>query len=131
MRNSRGKPSACDGTRNMATADALTFVVPGTPIGKARARTVRRRGRSISYTPKKTDNYEHQVELIARAAMRTRPLLSGPVAVLVEAAFVPPGLESKRKADRARAAERLAAGWMTVRPDADNVAKSITDALRG
>lgn len=55
----------------------LVFWVEGTPVPKARARTVRTKtGRVVSFTPKRTAAWEQRVKLVAQSAcsaVRWRP----------------------------------------------------------
>lgn len=46
----------------------ISFVVPGPPIPKARARVVQRDGKASSFTPAKTKAYERHIATIATAA---------------------------------------------------------------
>lgn len=89
----------------MSRADiALTFTVLGTPISKARPRTfVNRRGRTLTYTPPKTREFETLVAWEARRA-KVRPT-NAPVAMTLR--------------------------FFRCRGDADNLTKSILDALNG
>lgn len=91
----------------------------GVPIGKARARTVRLpNGMISSYTPKKTRRWE---ESIAFQATQTRPdqLLDGPLACQI--VFWLPRPQSRPKRDR----------YPDRKPDLDNLAKAVLDALEG
>ncbi len=85
----------------------FAFTVPGQPIPKARARTVRtRRGGTMSYTPDSTVSYARKVAFCARAAgVET---LRGPLGI--QLIFF--------RAGRARV-------------DFDNLAKGVTDPLVG
>lgn len=88
----------------------LTFWVAGSPVPKARARTVRTRsGKVVSFTPKRTARWEAVVRLVAQAActaVRWRP--------------EPAAYEVELTVHRSRRAG-----------DADNFAKAIGDALNG
>lgn len=82
------------------------FFVPGPPVGKERPRMTRS-GRV--YTPKRTVEYERKVRLCALAAGVRRKARPAAIALRVHI-FV--------RNPRAR-------------PDADNIAKAICDALNG
>lgn len=84
----------------------VEFVVPGTPVSKARPRVVLRRGRVRTFTPATTRSYERTVALLAQAA-GARPTKS-PVRVHLRI-YLP----------NAR------------RVDIDNLAKAILDGLNG
>lgn len=48
--------------------NVLTFWVPGPPVPKGRARTVRVGGKVMSFTPKRTRDWESAVRLVAQSA---------------------------------------------------------------
>ena len=99
----------------------VTFFVPGTPRGKGRPRFSRKSGRA--YTPAETAAYESTVAYAGHAAMGTQTLLGGPVGVKMTAVFqIPASWSLKRKRE---------ALHHTSKPDADNIAKIILDALNG
>lgn len=93
----------------------IKFMVYGQPIPKARARTVLRGGKVMTFTPAKTRSWETLVALEANRYVHK--LLEGPVALTVNFFLVKPR-STKRK-------------WPTVRPDLDNLLKSVKDALCG
>jgi len=95
-----------------------TFEVFGRPFAKQRPRATRQ-GRV--YTPKETVSFERQVGLIA-AQHFPEPLV-GPVSVTIRATFEPPKSWSKRKT-----AEHINRPHCQ-RPDIDNCAKAVLDAL--
>ena len=101
----------------------ITFVVPGEPVAKARARVALRGGKVHAYTPKRTEDYERAVALAAKAAAVTR--LAGPVALDVVAVFEVPASWSRARREAAIGAPH------TSRPDGDNIAKAVADALNG
>lgn len=105
--------------------DALHIVVPGQPVGKGRPRFTRQ-GRA--YTPAKTKVYEQLIGNFARremetAAWETTPL---PVKLHILAQFEIPKSWTKKKKHQAVLGE-LVPG----RPDIDNIAKAVLDALNG
>lgn len=77
-----------------------------------------------AYTPERTVNYESRLALAAQQVMTDRPLLDGPLAVMVE--IIMPVAESKPK--RWRTAALAGSIRPTKKPDADNFAKML-DAL--
>lgn len=114
----------------------VSFVVPGTPIGKARARIVARKrrgadGKLATYqqaiTPARTVAYENQIKRAATQAMRGRALLEGAVGAIVELYFEPPKSWSAKKKGDALAGKV----YPTSKPDADNVAKAVFDGCNG
>lgn len=104
----------------------MKFTIMGEPCGKARPRVVRNNGISRSYTPEKTTNYEALVKMIYRQQHGTY-IVDGPVRVRIAAYYSVPRSASKRKAQ----AMRGGALRPTKKPDCDNIAKIICDALNG
>lgn len=104
------------------TPAVYSFVVPGPPVAKARARTVVNRGRVHSFTPARTTAYESTVRLAFTTAYPVYVPLDGSLSVKITAGFQLP----KRLVGKIGTNLRHSS-----RPDADNVAKSITDALNG
>ena len=88
----------------------LTFLVPGEPVGKQRAR----KGKGGRwYTPKKTADYEAAVRLASAAAASKDRLPVPPDPK--ERWYVEIGISTKKKRG----------------PDVDNVAKSVLDGMGG
>ncbi len=102
------------------------FTVPGEPMGKGRPRVVRRGGFTQTYTPEKTASYENLVKLEFQR-QGGRMMKDGPVYLSIQAWYGIPKSVSKRKR------EAMIGGliWPTKKPDCDNVAKIIADALNG
>ena len=99
-----------------------TIVIPGEPVGKQRPR-VTRHG---TYTPKKTKAYEDVVKLLYRHHYGENPSYEGAVALDITAVFSVPKSWSKRKREMA-----LSGMVRPHKPDFDNIAKIISDALNG
>lgn len=106
------------------------FEVVGRVQGKARARTFynAKLGRSQSVTPENTVLYENLIKLSFQQAEDKETFFNGePVAVSIEAYFKIPKSTPKKKAEDMK-------NWLilpTKKPDADNIAKVICDALNG
>ena len=100
----------------------IKFTVPGVPVGKGRPRFTRA---GHAYTPEKTAEYEEKVRLCWKA--QTGSVFSGgiPLKASIIAYFPIPKSASKKKA------AAMDGTFHTSRPDADNVAKAILDALNG
>lgn len=96
----------------------MLFVVPGPPVPKARPRVTRF---GHTYTPQKTVNQENKIReafLLEKWESTDEPL------ALRIRAFMPiPTNLSKSK--------RKLIFWHSKRPDADNIAKLVMDALNG
>lgn len=105
----------------------IRFTVPGTPVAKGRPRITTRGGQARAYTPAKTVAYEGLVALAAQDAMAGRPLIQGPVYLILTARFAIP----KSWNNRDRAAAATGNVWHVSRPDGDNIAKAVGDALNG
>lgn len=96
----------------------ITFIIPGTPFAKQRARATRM-GRM--YTPAPTVSFERTVGQIALPHFPSP--LDGPIRLTVIATFLPPASWSKRKV-----AETVHRPHIQ-RPDIDNCVKAISDGL--
>lgn len=102
---------------------SITITMPGTPVAKARPRMTKR---GHVYTPTKTSDYESALRAKAHLEMRDRPRFTGPVAVVMLAQVRIPAYWSKKKREAALRGE-IAPG----KPDVDNYAKIVGDALNG
>lgn len=99
----------------------ISFVVPGKPMGKQRARTLKT-GRS--YTPVETVNYETLVKQIY-IMQHFHNQLEGAIEGEITAYFPIPKSASKKKR------EQMLTGQIrpTTKPDWDNIGKIICDSL--
>lgn len=102
----------------------ITFVIPGTPVGKGRPKFARRGNFVSTYTPEKTASYENLVKVKAEEAMQGHALFEGAVQVQVQLFVTPPESWSQKKKTMALAGEIMP----TSKPDVDNVIKGIFDA---
>lgn len=99
------------------------FVVEGKPVGKGRPRFKRMGNFVQTYTPEKTADYEKLVRLGFQNAGGS--ITEKPVRIKIVVCFVPP--KSARKKDKI---EMLANRILPAKkPDCDNIAKIILDAL--
>lgn len=101
----------------------VEFTIPGVPQGKERPRFTRS---GIAYTPKRTKDYEKMVawayECEAHGAK-----LTGSIRANIVAIYPVPRSWSKKKQEEAINNRVLP----MVKPDLDNVAKAVLDALNG
>lgn len=100
------------------------FIVYGEPQGKARPRFARTNKGIRTFTPQKTARYEEQVQLSYREKHKDEPT-ENPVRVYIQAHFGMPKSWSKKK--KIESILRRP----TKKPDVDNIAKVICDALNG
>ena len=97
--------------------------VPVPPVAKARPRVTMRGGYARAYTPKKSADYEAAV---AAACPDVDPL-EGPLSMHINLYLPIPASWSKQKTIDAACGKILP----TSRPDVDNYAKAVLDALNG
>jgi len=104
----------------------ITFTVPGAPRGKGRPRISTAGGFARAYTPEQTANYENLVKLAYREKYH-ESFEQSAVGMRISAYYAIATSASKKK--------RLAMLDGTIfpkgKPDADNVAKIVCDALNG
>lgn len=100
----------------------IEFTVEGKPVGKARPRVTR----NGTYTPTKTKNYEKLVQWSYRNKYKGQAL-NGPIRLDITFFMYIPKNTSKKRTEMKIAREILP----TKKPDWDNMAKAITDALNG
>lgn len=100
---------------------SVCFTVPGKPQGKGRPRFTRS---GHTYTPDRTAEYEERVKLAYKQAGGGK--LSGFVSADILAVFTVP-----KSCTKAQCAAALNASFAPKKPDCDNIAKIILDALNG
>lgn len=101
----------------------LDVMMPGDPVGKGRPR-FRRRGKYVqTYTPAKTDAWEDDLALLARAAWANRAPSEGPIELHVLA---------MKKRPKRMCTSKWPDGLLlrSVKPDGDNTLKIVADALQ-
>jgi len=103
----------------------IGFNIPGDPQGKLRARTVW--GGKRTYTPQKTADYEELIRWSYRRVSKDIFDQEEPLEVCIVAWFKPPKSTPKYKA--CNMLKQLI--YPTKKPDIDNIAKIILDALNG
>jgi len=103
----------------------MTIQVPGIPVGKGRPRMTVRGGHPRAYTPEKTVRYENLVRTTFMNDYPDAVPLDVPVRVDIYAFFPIPKSWSKKK--KASAVD----GFVSKKPDIDNLIKSIFDGLNG
>ncbi|MBO1361893.1 RusA family crossover junction endodeoxyribonuclease [Acetobacter sacchari] len=103
-------------------AKPLVIAIPGELRGKGRPRF----GNGRTFTDAKTTNAEAWVRSCAVEQVG-QPMLDGPVQLRIEYEIAIPKSWPKKKASDARCGRQKP----TVKPDVDNVAKLVGDALNG
>jgi Holliday junction resolvase RusA-like endonuclease len=103
----------------------VTFRVDADPVGKQRARYVKRGNFVSTYTPEKTRTYETLIKDAAIVAMGSSEPLDTPVTVAIYIRVGIPASFSKQK--RKDALEGILKP--TKKPDIDNIAKCFLDGM--
>ena len=111
--------------KQIISDEKLDFVVFGTPVGKSRPKFSTRNGRAVAYTPPKTRNYEMLVQKAFREQCGPILFEDNPLKVQITAYFPIPTRTPKSLRHKMLCGEVR----HTSKPDSDNVAKSVLDAL--
>lgn len=109
------------------TGQIINIIIPGEPVGKGRPRFVRIKGFVSTYTDKKTKDYETLVKVLYKKQYGNFSFGEKPLTVIIKCYFAIP--KATNKTNRAKMIVNEIKH--TKRPDADNLAKSILDALNG
>jgi Holliday junction resolvase RusA-like endonuclease len=100
--------------------------VPGKPVPKARANVVRIGNKTMAFTPEQTRSYEAEIRHFAHQAMEGRPLINGALAMVIQVFLpVPPSWSDKKRQECLD--QKI---FPAVRPDLDNIEKSVLDACQ-
>lgn len=105
----------------------IEFTVYGEPTGKGRPKFSTFNGRAMAYTPKKTENYESYVKLAYQASGAEKFPDDVQIYAEIDAYYAIPKSTSKKKKQKMIDGEIRP----TKKPDTDNIAKIILDALNG
>jgi len=97
--------------------------IPGKPLGKQRHRS----GKFGSYTPKKTVDFEHYIQLLWVSKYGNHLIDAPGFEIVAYCCFLPPKSTSKKKLELMLNGEML----YVKKPDYDNLAKIVGDALNG
>ena len=100
----------------------ITFTVPGNPVPQPRPRVSTRGGFARAYVPSKHPIHAYREEVQLRAKMAGVVANDTPISVDIVATFARPSSHMSKKGLKATA-PRLP------RPDVDNIAKGVLDAL--
>ena len=102
----------------------IILTIPGEPVAKGRPRMMKS---GIAFTPTKTRNYETLVKELYIIENRDKPMLEGQLSASINAHFTIPKSASKKNREKMLEWEIRP----TKRPDLDNIAKAVLDALNG
>ena len=103
----------------------IKFTIDGEAVGKGRPR-FSTKPYPHTYTPKETERYEEQVRLAFKSQLRGQQPFTGAVGMDITVCVGLPRVSKKKQA-------MMLAGEIVPakKPDADNIAKIIMDALSG
>jgi len=102
---------------------AITFTVPGDPVPQPRPRVSTRGGFARAYVPSKHPVHDYRASLAAAARDAGLGTTGEPLNVVIDAVFVRPKSHLKKSGVRPDAP-------VLPRPDVDNIAKAVLDALQ-
>jgi Holliday junction resolvase RusA-like endonuclease len=105
----------------------VTFKIDANPVGKQRARYVKRGNFVQAYTPEKTRTYETLIRDAAIEAMGTSEPLETPVTLYLYIRVPIPKSHSKKKVE----ACLNGLDQPIKKPDASNILKSVEDGMNG
>ncbi|MEN6629840.1 MAG: RusA family crossover junction endodeoxyribonuclease [Sulfuricella sp.] len=103
----------------------VAFVIPGVAVGKGRPKFARRGNFVTAYTPERTASYENLVKLAAHRAMNGRQPFTEAVGCTIAIEVEPAPSWSNKKRIAALSGDLRPTG----KPDLDNVAKGVLDAM--
>lgn len=104
--------------------ERITLEIEEKAIPKGRPRFVRRGNFVQTYTPKKTHDYEKMIAKIYKEKVGKK--YTEPIKILISVEIKPAKSLSKKKTQ-----ELILKQWHEQKPDVDNLAKAILDALNG
>jgi Holliday junction resolvase RusA-like endonuclease len=103
----------------------VTFTVDGNPVGKQRARYVKRGNFVSAYTPEKTRTYESLIKEKAIEAMGSSEPLETPVTLYLYIRVPMPKSYSKKRIEACLNGSEQP----ICKPDASNILKSVEDGM--
>lgn len=102
---------------------AITFSVPGEPVPQPRPRVSTRGGFARAYVPAKHPVHAYRQSLAAAARAAGLSDTGEPLSVVIDAVFVRPKSHVRKSGVKPDAPK-------LPRPDVDNIAKAVLDALQ-
>lgn len=107
---------------------AIRFYVAGIPKGQPRPKAFARGGHAAVYDPGTAEGWKGQVALAAKPFLGHQPVLDLPLSLRLEF-YMPRPKGHYIASTPARGIRESAPGYQTGKPDADNLAKAVMDAL--
>jgi Holliday junction resolvase RusA-like endonuclease len=101
----------------MSDSTFIAFTIPGEPVAFARSGG----NGKVRFTPPKQRDFMGVIKTFASRAMAGQEPIEGAVEMNVRAVYLTPSSWSAKKKSAAR--------WKTSKPDADNLAKLLKDAM--
>jgi Holliday junction resolvase RusA-like endonuclease len=102
---------------------AITFTVPGNPVPQPRVRVSTRGGFARAYVPSKHPVHDYRTQLAVAARLAGLTPTGEPLDVVIDAVWERPKSHLLKSGVKATAPK-------LPRPDVDNVAKAVLDALQ-
>jgi Holliday junction resolvase RusA-like endonuclease len=102
---------------------AITFSVPGDPVPQPRPRVSTRGGFARAYVPAKHPVHEYRTQIAAAARDAGLTETGEPLSVVIDAVFARPKSHLRKSGVKPDAPK-------LPRPDVDNLAKAVLDALQ-
>jgi Holliday junction resolvase RusA-like endonuclease len=102
---------------------AITFSVPGDPVPQPRPRVSTRGGFARAYVPVKHPVHEYRTQIAAAARDAGLTETGEPLSVVIDAVFARPKSHLRKSGVKPDAPK-------LPRPDVDNLAKAVLDALQ-
>jgi len=109
--------------KNQMPRPSVTFTVPGNPVAQPRPRVSTRGGFGRAYVPAKHPVHTFRVRVARAAKAAGLTWVDKPVTVVIEARFSRPRSHYRKSGVRPTAPP-------LPRPDCDNLAKAVLDALQ-
>lgn len=103
------------------------FIIPGKPFGKQRPRVTVNGKYAHAYTPEKTKTYEELIRAEYLKQCNGKFEKNIPITISIVALFEPPKSDSQKQKNK----KINNVIYATKKPDWDNIAKVICDALNG
>lgn len=105
----------------------ISFFADGTPKGQPRPRAFARGGKAAVYDPKTAEGWKSQIAMAARAHIPLLPI-EGPISITL-AFYMPRPKGHYRSGKHSHLLKDSAPRFHLGKPDTDNLAKAVLDAL--